>query len=164
MNQRTERNAEAAAMVGEADATLRLIAAMPAPDGLEERVKTGVRRRAKNQASALVEWPGGTRRSWMENNWLRGAAAAAIVAIVGGGSWQVYSRVQPKQAQIALPHVGTPAGGFANANAVRTPKTLDVPVVPQTLKQKNGFNDQRPRPKGSRVKTATGANAEDGAR
>ncbi len=162
MNQRDEKNVDAVA--GEAEATLRLIAGLPAPAGLEDRVKAGVRGGATSRTRALLEWPLGAQRGWMQNSWLRGAAAAAIVAIVAGGSWQVYSRVQPKQAQLAIPHVTGASGGFASANAVRTPKTLDVPVVPQAAKPKNGSNEQHARPKNVQAKAADGANVRDGVR
>jgi len=110
---------------GEADATLRTIAGLPAPAGLEDRVKAALRREPAGRQARMLEWP---RGSWAQSAWARGAAAAAIVAVVAGGSWSVYSRVQPRQAPIVLPHVGG-AGGFSSANAVRTPKTLDVPTV-----------------------------------
>ncbi|HEX3892507.1 MAG TPA: hypothetical protein VHW46_08040 [Terracidiphilus sp.] len=122
-------NGVGAASLGEADATLRLIAEVPAPVGLEDRVKGSLHRMPAGRGGRLLDWPGGSRRSWwLESAWARGAAAAAIVAVVAGGSWQVYSRVQPKQAHVLIPHVGT-ASGFASANAVRTPKTLDAPTV-----------------------------------
>lgn len=107
-----------------ADATLRLIAGLPAPEGLEDRVKA----RLQNAPGNVLHWP--LSGSWIQKTWARGAAAAAIVVVVAGGSWQVYSRVQPKQAQIAIPRV-VGSGGFSSANAVRTPKTLDVPMVTQ---------------------------------
>ena len=66
----------------------------------------------------------------MQSGLARGLAAAAIVCMVAGGGWGVYSRVQPSQPVrgIALPHVGAP-GGFAGAGAMRTPQTLNAPVV-----------------------------------
>lgn len=121
---------------GEADSTLRLIAGLAAPVGLEDRVKAGLRRGSVRRTAELREWPLDVRRGWMQSTWMRGAAAAVIVGVVAGGSWGVYSRVQPRQAQIAIPRVGA-SSGFSSANAVRTPKTLDVPTVPLASNQKS---------------------------
>lgn len=115
---------------GDPGDTLRLIANLPPPEGLEERVKSKLR--VKADADQVLPWPtdlmGG--RNWSNNLWARGAAAAAIVFVVAGGSWGVYSRVQPASAPkaIALPHVQT-SGGFSTAGAMRTPQTLNGPQV-----------------------------------
>ena len=124
-----------AARSGDFEETLRLIASLPAPEGLEERVQAGLRTapqfRLRGRARILA-WPAALR---MENGWLqsslaRSAAAAAIAAVVAGGGWSVYSRVQLNQAQrgIALPRVAMPSG-FSSAGAMRTPRTLNGPVV-----------------------------------
>ena len=112
--------------VSEAEKTLRRIATLPAPAGIEERVQA----RLKNQRNSVVLWPGANARGgWAQRSWFRGAAAAAIVAVVAGGGWGIYSKTQPAPAQgIALPHVGAP-GGFSGANAIRMPKTLQGPVL-----------------------------------
>lgn len=127
MNTQRENSVNAASL-GQAEATLRLIAALPAPERLEERVKGALQRTPAGRAGNLLGWPESMRRTLTDSVWARGAAAAAIVVLVAGGSWQVYSRVQPKQATITVPRVGA-GGGFSSANAVRTPKTLDAPVV-----------------------------------
>jgi hypothetical protein len=64
-------------------------------------------------------------------SWMRGAAAAAIVFVVAGGGWGIYSRVHtavPAKATAMPPHVGA-ASGFSSAGAMRTPQTLKGPVV-----------------------------------
>lgn len=126
MNMQPEKTAGTKTLggAGDADATLRLIAGLPAPDGLESRVKAAVHRAPAGRKGQLLDWPA---RSWMHSAWVRGVAAAAIVIAVAGGSWGVYSRVQPKRMPIALPHAG--GAGFSSANAMRTPKTLDAPTV-----------------------------------
>jgi hypothetical protein len=128
MNIPTRKNLvpEIAAKAGEAESTLRLIANLPVPEGLELRVKTALRAAPKQSTASLFAWPPSPSRSWTESVWMRGAAAAAIVCVVAGGGWQVYSRVQPKPTALALPHV---AGGFSSAGAVRTPHTLDGPTL-----------------------------------
>jgi hypothetical protein len=62
---------------------------------------------------------------------MRSAAAAAIVFVVVGGGWGVYSRVQQPQAAkvITMPARVAAPGGFSNAGAMRTPNTLNGPVV-----------------------------------
>lgn len=118
--------------------TLRLLANLPAPAGLAERVQAGLQ--AGGAAPArILRWPvrlgqivqmDQVGQFWMQSGFARGLAAAAIVCMVAGGGWGVYSRVQPSQPArgIALPHVGAP-GGFAGAGAMRTPQTLNAPVV-----------------------------------
>jgi hypothetical protein len=109
--------------------TLRMLASLPAPDGLAERVQAGLRTRGTAQVR-ILRWPVRLGQNWMQSGLVRGLAAAAIVCMVAGGGWGVYSRVQPSQPArgIALPHVGAP-GGFAGAGAMRTPQTLNAPVV-----------------------------------
>lgn len=119
---------------GEPGETLRLIANLPAPEGLEERVKIALQ--LKQETGHVLPWPMermGTR-TWTNNPWARSAAAAAIVFVVAGGSWSVYSRVQPALAPkaIVLPHVQS-SGGFSNAGAMRTPQTLNGPQVKRPM-------------------------------
>jgi hypothetical protein len=108
------------------EATLRLIAQLPAPEGLEDRVQAQLRvapRRAR-----VLSWPAVLRS---DSQWMRSAAAAAIVFVVVGGGWGVYSRVQqPQPARVIVmpPRVAAP-GSFSSAAAIRTPNTLNGPVV-----------------------------------
>jgi hypothetical protein len=112
--------------------TLRLIASLPAPEGLADRVQEGMRQAP--QAARVLNWRGPLRPSggWMQSTMARGAAAAAIVCVVAGGGWQIYSRVQPEPAAevVAMPPRATPAsGGFSQSNAKRVPQTLVGPVL-----------------------------------
>jgi hypothetical protein len=104
--------------------TLRLLARVSAPEGLEKRVEAGLR--AAPRTARILRWP--VARN-LESAWARSAAAAAIFALVIGGGWGLYSRVQPVQPAraIAVPHA--PGGGFSNAGAMRTPQTLNGPIV-----------------------------------
>ncbi len=110
---------------GEAEETLRLIARLPAPQGLEDRVHAALLSRPRR--GRILSWPSVPR---LESNWMRSAAAAAIVFVVAGGGWGIYSHVQPPQAKvIVMPmHVAT-QGGFSSAGAMRTPNTLNGPVL-----------------------------------
>jgi hypothetical protein len=119
----------------EAEETLRLIANLPAPQGLEDRVQSALRKAPRR--STLLNWPAGLAPA---RTWMRGAAAAAIVFVVVGGGWGVYLRVQPVQAPkvIAMPRVSA-GGGFSSAGAMRTPQTLNGPVlVTPATKPANG--------------------------
>ncbi len=106
--------------LGEAEKTLRVIAALPAPDGLAERVQGRLREAPKR--ARVLSWPGTVMRSAL---W-RGAAAAAIVCVAAGGAWGVYRQVAPAMAaRNTAPQVRVrPEGGFANAGAMRTPDSV----------------------------------------
>lgn len=112
--------------LGEAEETLRVIAALPAPDGLVERVRGRLQDAPK--AGRVLSWPGAV---W------RGAAAAVIVCAVAGGAWGVYLQVAPGMAaRNVAPQVRVRMqGGFANAGAMRTPDSVlktEAPKVKQT--------------------------------
>jgi hypothetical protein len=106
--------------------TLRLIAGLPAPEGLEARVHTALR--SAPRKGRVLAWPFALRA---DAAWVRATAAAAIVTIVVGGGWGVYSYIQPWQAAktpTAPARVGS-AEGFSGAGAKRSPQTLQPPVV-----------------------------------
>jgi hypothetical protein len=110
--------------------TLRLIAGLPAPAGLEERVHKALR--AAPRSGRVLAWPAKFRaKAALESNWMRAAAAAAIVFVVVGGGWGVYSRVQPGPAGkvIVMPQPMPSSGGFSGAGAIRTPATIPGPKV-----------------------------------
>lgn len=112
----------------QAEETLRLIATLEAPEGLERRVHEALR--SAPQARKVLDWPIASAHGWMQG-WVRSAAAAAIVFVVAGGGWGVYSRVQLSQPAkvIAMPAPATTPGGFSSAGAMRTPQTLNGPVL-----------------------------------
>jgi len=111
---------------GAAERTLRLIASLPVPEGLEDRVHAGLA--AAPRRGRVLAWPGMRTQA---SGWVRGAAAAAIVFVVAGGGWGIYSRVQPSQPArvIVMPARAAAPGGFSGAGAMRTPQTLNLPVV-----------------------------------
>jgi hypothetical protein len=121
----------AAASSSSFEETLRLLASLPAPEGLEERIETSLKAapRAGAGKARILRWPVAL---CLENSWARVAAAAAIVAVVVGGGWGICSFVQPSQPARAIaapPRVAAPSGGFSNAGAMRTPQTLNGPIV-----------------------------------
>jgi hypothetical protein len=109
-----------------AEETLRLIAHLPAPEGIEDRVLAGLLSRPRT--GRILAWPALPR---LESNWMRSAAAAAIVFVVAGGGWGIYSRVQqPQTARVfALPPRVAAPSGFSSAGAMRTPQTLNGPLL-----------------------------------
>jgi len=115
----------------EAEKTLRLVAGLPAPEGLSDRVQEGLRKAPRGR---LLEWPMALMPgSWIQSPAFRGAAAAAIVCVVAGGGWRIYSHVQtpaaPTANVITMPARVGGASGFSSANAIRTPDTLAGPVL-----------------------------------
>ena len=114
---------ESRAVANDVDATLRLVASLPAPDGLEDRVHEALR--AVPRTARVLEWPSMFRT---DSGWMRSAAAAAIAFVVVGGGWGVYSRVQTAKV-IAMPSQVSGQGGFSGAGAKRTPQTLNGPVI-----------------------------------
>jgi hypothetical protein len=129
----------------EAEETLRLIARLPSPVGLENRVHAALRYASSNRGwrrQIFVTGGAGPGRilAWPRSNWMRTAAAAAIVFVVAGGGWGVYTRVQRGQMSqpvkmIAVPRAIQP-GGFSGAGAVRTPQTLAGPTVTSHVNQR----------------------------
>lgn len=116
----------------QADATLRLIASLPAPEGLEDRVHAHLR--VAPFRSRVFSWP---MRPGRETGWMRSAAAAAIVCLVAGGGWGIYSRVIPGQSAQTI--AGQSAAGeksFSTGEARRRPQTLAGPTAPPTATAK----------------------------
>lgn len=142
--------------------TLRLIAHLPAPEGLAERVQAGLRMSALAgpQGSRVLAWPSGLRAG---SEWMRSAAAAAIVFVVVGGGWGVYSRVQQQQPArvITMPPRVVAPGGFSGANAMRTPNTLQGPVLARPV---NAAPAGTARPAQARVQAQAKASAQGGAK
>jgi|HubBroStandDraft_1064217.scaffolds.fasta_scaffold06822_6 hypothetical protein len=113
---------------GTGEDTLWLIAALPSPEGLETRVHAALRTAPRR--GRILAWP-----LRAEAAWVRATAAAAIVMVVAGGGWGIYSRIQPLQAaKPPVPARVGGAGGFSNADAKRSPQTLQLPVVSATPK------------------------------
>ncbi len=111
---------------GAGEKTLRLIAGLPAPAGLEDRVHAALR--AAPRRGRVLAWPAALKP---QSSWMRTAAAAAIVFVIAGGGWGVYTRVQQNQPAgvIVMPQRVVSPGGFSGAGAMRTPQTLAGPTV-----------------------------------
>lgn len=114
----------------DAEETLRLIANLPVPGGLEDRIHAVLR--SAPHRSTLLAWPSPVAAS----GWMRGAAAAALAFVVAGGGWSVYSRVQPGQPAhgVIMPLHVPSSGSFSSAGAMRTPQMLNGPVLTHPVK------------------------------
>jgi hypothetical protein len=114
--------------VSEAEATLRLIASLSVPEGLAERMKSGLAAAEPSTARGhVLAWP--VKAS---GGWLQGAAAAALLLAIAGGGWSAYKWVAPIAALQPVPTAARPAmqGGFSAAGAMRRPETLVGPLAP----------------------------------
>jgi len=142
MNSNSHNPMASAANVHSGEETLRLIASLPAPQGLEGRVHEALRGASRN--GRVLAWPKGAGSlDSLKNTWMRTAAAAAIVFVVVGGGWGVYSRVEQGHNGKVIPMpLRTPApGGFSGAGAIRTPTTL--PGVTVTAPAKNAAGQKK---------------------
>lgn len=136
------------APASEAEKTLRLVASLPAPDGLAGRVQEGLRAAPR---ARLLEWPAAlVPGTWLMSPALRGAAAAAIVCIVAGGGWRIYSHVQaptPTAKVVVMPARVGSQGAFSNAGAMRTPDTLAKPVLTHAVTPEAAKAAAKPKPR-----------------
>lgn len=112
--------------------TLRLLASVPAPQGLEARLlaKLG----EGPQPKRVLAWP--LRTALAESAGMRAAAAALLVAALAGGGWGIVALTRPAQqagAARSTVRSGMGGSGFSSAGAMRTPETLKGPVVPMTV-------------------------------
>ena len=128
----------------ELDQTLRRLAHAPVPEGLEERVKA--RLVSSPRQGKLLAWPVRAWTASVKSDWLRTAAAAAIVAVVAGGGWGVAWHIARQQAgngaeKGIVAHVqalgtgsSTQVGGISSAGAMRVPLSLNGPTVNHAVK------------------------------
>jgi hypothetical protein len=142
----------------EADETLRLLAELPPPDELTERVH---RRLAIEENAQVMPERRGFWSLWMPAQRLQFAVAALLVVAVAGSTWSMYhlrpgpvtqtgtrpgtrTGAQPGPAPVvAAPDVnggrtGNQGGGFDGAKAERVPPTLNPIKVPPAPKKKPG--------------------------
>jgi hypothetical protein len=113
------------------DATLRMVANLPAPEGLENRIYANLHaaQQSEQGSGRVLNWPAAARSTgaWMRSTAIRSAAAAAIVFVVAGGGWGIYTRVQPNKVIVMPARVAS--SGFSGAKAMRTPDPFTAPKV-----------------------------------
>jgi hypothetical protein len=120
-----------------AEETLRMVAQLPAPDGLSARVQASLRTAPQPTGSTFSGVFGFS--GWMHSTAMRTAAAAAIVCAVTGGGWQIYSHVQtsPAMQGVAVPaRVDNGQGGFSTSGAIAKPDPLKAPVITHQVRTK----------------------------
>jgi hypothetical protein len=133
----------------QAEETLRLLAELPPPANLTDRVH---RRLAMEKARP-------ERRSfwslWMPAQRLQYAAAALLVVAVAGSTWSLYhghpqAEMKPgshMQTAPVLPSAAS-AGSFGSAGAERVPPTLNpIKVPPAPKKKPSASKVAKPSPK-----------------
>jgi hypothetical protein len=133
------------ATVQQAEHTLRLVAQLPPPEELTDRVH---QRLEADQASHVKR---GFWSLWMPAQRLQFAAAATLMVAVAGSTWAVYHS-HPKQTQTSVrPAPSTPAGdsssSFGTAAVKRVPPTLNPIQVPPAPKKKISHALAKPSPK-----------------
>jgi len=142
----------------EADETLRLLAGLPEPDGLTDRVH---RRLALAQNAQAMPERRGFWSLWMPARRLQFAGAALLALAVAGSMWSVYRSHPSTNGQAAGGQAGvhavpaaagqgsSPASGdgFHSAGAERVPPTLHPIKVPPAPKKKPAAAHAKPSPK-----------------
>jgi hypothetical protein len=148
------RNAGALA----AEETLRLIASLPAPEGLEDRLKAGLR--SVPQRGNVISWPFSATEGWMHGAGMKTVAAAAIVLAIAGGGWGVYSHIQvaPVPSAFIEPQLPNGAGRFSTAGAVHVPQTVQGPIVAAPVHEREKL-EASPVPRQHSPKKKAGAHA-----
>lgn len=132
----------------ETEETLRQVAKMPAPEGLEERVQ----RRLDTEMLRGEERRRSVWSLWMPGRKLQFAGAAVLAAAVAGSAWSVYhgprtgGNAAVKQAAPA-PAKSAAESGFTPAGAVAVPHTLAPIHVAPAPKRKPGAAMTKPSPK-----------------
>jgi hypothetical protein len=144
MNLSTHNEQDRNAATIDAERSLRMIASLPAPVGIEDRVKSGLR--GAPMQTGVIGWPlSSPNRGWAQVSYMRAAAAAAIVVVVAGGGWGVYTHfgAAPTPTAVAVPQRIDGSGGISAAGAKRTPKTVEGPTIaiPKTDRRETGVSN-----------------------
>jgi len=133
----------------QAEDTLRLLATLPPPAGLEDRVHLRVDARIRTAEYAPT--PRSIWSLWMPSRRLQFAGAAILVMALAGSTWSAYHTksgqavIQPVT-QPASPT--TPANSFGTAGAEGRPSTLTpIKVLPAPKKKPASGTAKKPSPK-----------------
>jgi len=141
----------------EADETLRRVATLPPPAGLEDRVH----RRLRSQQSTLPArsiWA-----LWMPVRRLQYACAALLVLALAGSTWRLYHTKNDAVVIQPAPQTGSPAtpgNSFGSAGAERHPSTLTPIKVPPAPKKKPTASHPGAKPSPKKLANPATATAE----
>jgi hypothetical protein len=142
----TERFDQARYEAGdEAAETLRLVAKLPAPDGLDERVHARLRHKMAEASEPRVSfWA-----FWTPVRRLQFAGAAVIALAVAGSTWSMHHASASGLGPHGNSPVATPAeqGGhsaFGSAKAERVPPTIKPIKVPPAARKKPSASHLKP--------------------
>jgi hypothetical protein len=146
----------------EAEETLRLLAELPPPAELTDRVhqRLAMERNAQGMPERRGFWS-----LWMPARRLQFAGAAVLMMAVAGSTWSVYH--QHSQASAGAPvtpvaaHGSSPdgAGGFGSAKVERKPPTLNPIKVPSVPRKKPSASRVKP---GGKAGAAQAGSSQDG--
>lgn len=147
----------------DAEETLRLVAQLPPPPDIADRVHHRLAAEQMAQASPARR---GFWSLWMPAQRLQFAAAAVLVIAVAGSTWSVY-HMHPRTTNAApaaassAPGGGTASegarGGFRSAAAERVPPTLNpIKVAPAPKKKPGAGHVAKPSAKALAVQSSTG--------
>ncbi len=136
-----------------AEQTLRLVARLAEPEGLNERV-------LHKLAVARAEAPGRSFWSlWLPMQRVQYAAAALLVIAVAGSTWGVYRTAPASNLPVENKPAtqSAPSAGFGSAGAERRPATIapiKVPPRGQKLDSSSTSHHQKPSPVKAAIKPA----------
>lgn len=116
---------------GDPEATLRLLAQLPPPEGLADRVHRNLAA-APDPAPAPRFWS-----LWLPAHRLQFAGAAVLVTAMAASSWTILESRRPTSpaAKTAVPGTAADSGrsAFSSADAERHPATLKPIKVPSAV-------------------------------
>jgi hypothetical protein len=127
----------------EAEETLRLLAELPSPENLADRVHASVRTQMALDRVAPARR--GFWALWSPGRRLQFAGVGVLAVAVAGSMWTInrshQAGVSQQTPQVAAPLQPVSDSGFSGAKAARVPNTLNPIKVPAVPKKK-------PSPKG----------------
>jgi len=134
------------------DEALKALTCQQAPEGLEDRIEARLRQAlaAERTHTSLLqrlqlkfaELSEGLQANWMQSNALRGSMAVLLAALVIGSGYQIANRSNTAQSPALAPTAPQSNGGFNSAGAVRTPHTIDGPLLPTETPAANAAQPQ----------------------
>jgi len=147
--------------VHEAEETLRLLATLPPPTGLEDRVHYRID--AQIRTAEFAPSPRSIWSLWMPARRLQFAAAAVLVLALAGSTWRAYHTTSGAVAIQPAPQTGsptTPTSNFGTAGAEGHPSTLTPIKVPPAPKKKPGATHAGSKPSPKKLANAPKATTE----
>jgi len=147
--------------VHEAEETLRLLATLPPPTGLEDRVHQRID--SQIRAEQFAPLPRSIWSLWKPAHRLQFAGAAVLVLALVGSTWRVYHTKNGAVVIQPAPQTGSPAtptSNFGTAGAEGHPSTLTPIKVPPAPKKKPSATHAGNKPSPKKLANASKAATE----